>query len=218
MSFAAAHYRSENCYLAPFEILGYERLYLLVGVAHHRFARYRRVGPRGAGEQQTQEVVYLGNGSHRGAGILVGGFLLYCHHWAEPRDFIDVGPLHSADELPCIGGQRLHVAALPFGVQGVESQRRLARAGESGYDYEFVARNLQIHVFQIVGPRAVYLYLVLLQSVPDDLSKNETCKDSSLFLKNTVSVFRFAFCAASDRTLFLSAGDADSDINEYFCA
>ena len=105
-----------------------------VGVVHHLFAGDRGVGPRRPCVKQTQEIVDLGNGADRRTGVLVGRFLFDGDDGAQSGDFIHVGPLHRADELAGIGGERLHVAALPFGIDGVERQRRFARTAQSGDD------------------------------------------------------------------------------------
>ena len=44
----------------------------------------------------------------------------------EALDGVDVGLAHLLEELPRVGGERLDVAALPLGVDGVEGERRLA--------------------------------------------------------------------------------------------
>ena len=130
---------------------------LVVGVVDHLLARDGRIGPRGTRVEQTQEIVDLRDGAHGRAGVLVGGLLLDGHHRAQPRDLIDVGALHRPHELPRVGRERLHVAALPLGIDRVEGQRGLARAREARDDHQFAARDLQIDVLEVVHPRSVYL-------------------------------------------------------------
>ena len=130
---------------------------LVVGVVDHLLARDGRIGPRGTRVEQTQEIVDLRDGAHGRAGVLVGGLLLDGHHGAQPRDLIDVGALHRPHELPRVGRERLHVAALPLGIDRVEGQRGLARAREARDDHQFAARDLQIDVLEVVHPRSVYL-------------------------------------------------------------
>ena len=67
---------------------------------------------------------------------------------------IQIGLFHQIDELAGIGGQAFNVAALPFGIQRIKSQRRLARSRQSGNDDQLIARQIQINVFQIVFARA----------------------------------------------------------------
>ena len=54
------------------------------------------------------------------------------------------------EELAGVGRQRLDVAALALGVDGVEGERRLARARQPGEDDELVARQLEVDVAQVV--------------------------------------------------------------------
>src|SRR5581483_8860426 len=61
--------------------------------------------------------------------------------------------LHHRQELPRVGRQRLDVAPLPFGVEGVEGQAGLARAGQAGDDDQLVARQVQRDVFEVVRAR-----------------------------------------------------------------
>jgi hypothetical protein len=73
--------------------------------------------------QHAQVVVNFRDGPNGGARTAVGGLLLDGNGGAEAIDGIDVGPFHLVQKLPGIGGKRLHVAPLPFGVNGIESQR-----------------------------------------------------------------------------------------------
>ena len=54
---------------------------------------------------------------------LAGGLLLDGDGGGEPLDGVDVGLLHEPEELPRVGAQRLDVAALSLGEDGVERQR-----------------------------------------------------------------------------------------------
>ena len=46
------------------------------GLRDHRQVVFRAHGRANTGIQQTQIVINLGNRTHRGAGVMVGGFLL----------------------------------------------------------------------------------------------------------------------------------------------
>ncbi len=133
----------------------------VVAVVDHLLARLGRIGPRGASVEQTQEVVDLGHGAYRRAGVLVGRLLLDGHHGAQARDLVHIRTLHRPHELSRIGRERLHVAALPLGIDRVERQRGLARAAQARDDDQFAARNLQVHVLQVVHPRTEYLDFLL---------------------------------------------------------
>jgi hypothetical protein len=49
---------------------------------------------------------------------------------------VDVGLFDALEELAGVGGERFDVAALALGVDGVEGERGLARAGDAADDGE----------------------------------------------------------------------------------
>ena len=67
--------------------------------------------------------------------------------------------VEDADELAGIGGKGIHVAALAFGADRVESQRRLAAARQAGDDHQLVAGNRQVDVLQVVDTGTADRYL-----------------------------------------------------------
>ena len=80
---------------------------------------------------------------------------------AQPLDLVDVRLLHQAEELARVGRERLDVAALPLGVDGVERQARLAGAGQPGDHHQLIAWDLQVDVLQVVLARATHDEFVL---------------------------------------------------------
>ena len=74
----------------------------------------------------------------------------------KPLNVIDVGLLHHRQELPSVGRQRFHIAALALCVERIEGERRLTRAREAGNDHELVARDRNIDVFEIVRAGTAY--------------------------------------------------------------
>jgi len=109
------------------------------------------VGRTGPGEQQPQVVVDFRHRTHRGAGIVAGGFLLDGNGRREPLDQVHVGFFHQLQELPGVGRKGLHVAALTFGVEGVEGEGAFTRAGQASDDRQLVAGQVQVDVLEIVG-------------------------------------------------------------------
>ncbi len=103
-----------------------------------------------AREEQPEVVVDLGGGGHGGARVAGGGALLDRDGRREPVDVVDVRLLHLAEELARVGGEALHVAPLPLGVDGVEGQARLARAAHPGDHHQPVAGDLQGDVLEVV--------------------------------------------------------------------
>ena len=114
------------------------------GVAH------RAVLDPGAGVEQAQVVVDLGDGAHRGARVAGGGLLIDGHRRAQALDEVDVRLVHLTQELAGVGGQGLHVAALALGEDRVEGQGGLARAGQPGEDDHLLARQVQVHALEVV--------------------------------------------------------------------
>ena len=79
-------------------------------------------------EQQPQVVVDLGDGADGRPRVGGGRLLLDGDGGRQAVDQVDVRLLHLLEELAGVGRQRLDVAALPLGVDGVEGERRLARS------------------------------------------------------------------------------------------
>jgi hypothetical protein len=73
---------------------------------------------------------------------------------------VDVGLFHHAQELAGVGRQGLHVAALALGVQRVEGQGGLARAGQARDHHQLVAGDVEIDVLEVVRARAAQLNTV----------------------------------------------------------
>ena len=124
--------------------------HLLDGLGGDRLVALRAVHLPGAGKQHPQVVVNLGDGTDRGTGILRSGLLLDGNRRGEPFDTLDIRLVHLLQELAGIGGEALHVAALPLGVNGVEGEGRFPRTGHAGDDHQPVARDLDVDAFEVV--------------------------------------------------------------------
>ena len=136
-------------------------LHQLVGDLLHRLAldalaADRAVRHADARPQQAHVVVDLGDRADRRARVAVGRLLVDRHRRAQALDEVDVGPVDLAEELARVGGQRLDVAALALGEDGVERERRLARSGQAREDDQRVARDLEVDVVQVVHARAAH--------------------------------------------------------------
>ena len=122
MALSAAHQRSEQQAFAALVVRHYQIHYLLVGVAHHLLAAYGRVCGGGAGVEETQEVGDFRNGSDGGPGVVASGFLLYGDDGAEAFDAFYLGFVQDPHKVLGVGREGIQVAALAFGVDGVECQ------------------------------------------------------------------------------------------------
>ncbi len=150
-------------------------------------ARRRRIGHADARPQQAHVVVDLGDGADGRARVLRGGLLLDGDGRRQAVDLVDVRLLHHLEELPRIGGQRLHITPLALGIDGVEGERGLARAGQAGEHDQFVARNGDVDVLQIV----------LAGAADGDLRASRAGGlGRSGMVQNVVRTGRFCQCAA----------------------
>ena len=107
------------------------------------------------GEEDAQVVEDVGGGGHDGAGILVRPLLAEGDGRRQVLDAVDVGFLHLVQELADVGGDRLDVADVPFRVQGVECQGRLAGAADADQRRDPSQGHGQIDVLQVVGADAL---------------------------------------------------------------
>ncbi len=130
--------------------------HLLHGLGANLVAAARAVRHADRRVEQPQVIVDLGDRSDRRARVLRHRLLLDRDGRREPLDRVDVGLLHLLEELPGVGRERLDVAALALGVEGVEGERRLARARHTGDDHQPVPRDLQGDVLEVVLARAAH--------------------------------------------------------------
>ena len=128
---------------------------LIEALPRDRAAADRAMRPPHPRVEQAQVVVDLGHRADRRARVARGRLLVDRDRRREPVDRVDVGLLHHLQELPRVGGERLDVAALALGVDRVEGERRLARAGQAGDADERVARQADGDVLEVVLPGAV---------------------------------------------------------------
>ncbi len=77
-------------------------------------------------EQQVEVTRDVGHRPDRRARVVGEGFLLDRNDRRQPEDEVDIGLGDMRDEALRKRGERLHVAALALGVDGVERQARLA--------------------------------------------------------------------------------------------
>ena len=86
------------------------------GILLHLGAALRAIGLPGAGKQQTQIIVNFRGGRDRRARIAAGVALLDGDGGRDAADLVGVGLLHALQELPGVGRERLHIAALALRV------------------------------------------------------------------------------------------------------
>ena len=104
-----------------------------------------------AGVEEAEVVVDFGGGGDGGAGIAGLVFLLDGDGGSEAVHVVDVGFFDALEKLAGVGGERFDVAALAFGVDGVEGEGRLAGAGDAGDDREGVVGDVDVDGLEVVG-------------------------------------------------------------------
>ena len=127
---------------------------LLHGLLLDALTAFGAVRYSDARPQQSHVVVDLGDRADRGPRVAVGGLLVDGDRRTQSFDEVHVGPVDLAEELPGVGGERLDVAALALGEDGVEGEARLAGPRQPGEHDERVARDVQVDVAQVVHARA----------------------------------------------------------------
>ena len=110
----------------------------------------RAVHAADAREEQPQVVVDLGDRADGRPRVSRCALLVDADGRRQAVDLVDVGLLHLAQELARVGRQRLDVAALTLGVDGVEGEARLAAAGQPGDHDQPIARHLHVEVLEVV--------------------------------------------------------------------
>src|SRR5437867_7585525 len=103
--------------------------------------------------KDAQIIVRLRCGRDCRSRIRAGAALLDGDGRGKTLDKIDIRLFHLIEELPRISRETFDVTPLPFRVQGVKGERRFSRAAQARNDDQFLTRNLQVKVLQIVLSR-----------------------------------------------------------------
>ena len=138
---------------------------LLAGLGRDRPAALRAVPAADPGVEHAQEVVNLGDRADGRPRIVAGRLLRDRDRRAQAADVVDLGLGHLAQKLPGEGGQTLDVPPLPLGIERVERQRALARAGDAGQADELVARQSHVDAAEVV----------LAGALDDDIGSGHRC-------------------------------------------
>ena len=130
---------------------------LIGGLLTDLLAANRAMRNADARIEQSEIIVNLGDRSHRGTRVFGGGFLVDGNGGGKPLDGINVGFIQLPQKHARIGRKRLHKAAVPLGIKGIERERGFARPGKPGEDNELIPRDIQVDIFEIMHPRAADL-------------------------------------------------------------
>jgi hypothetical protein len=154
LALAAAHDRREHVDARVLRVEHHEVEDALERLRRNFTAAGIAVRRPDVGEQQAEVVVNLGDRADGRTRVGSSGLLLDGNRRRQPVDEIDVRLLHLLEELPRVRGERLDVAALPFGVDCVEGKRGLARPRQARDDDELVAREIDVDVLEVVDAGA----------------------------------------------------------------
>ena len=108
-----------------------------------------------SGEEHPQVVVDLRRRADGGAGGPIGDPLLDCDGRRDAEDIVHLRLGHLGDKLSGVDTQALDVAPLPLSIEGVEGERTLSRATQTGEYGVVVSRDREGDILQIIDPDAV---------------------------------------------------------------
>ena len=161
LALAGADDRSHELYARPLRERHYLVDYLVDALLAYLLAAFRAVRHTDARPEKAQIIVYLRHGADRGAWVFGGRLLVDGYRWGQAVDIVNVRLVHLAEEHARVGAEALHVAALAFGIYGIEREAGFSAAGEAGYHDQLVSRYLNVDIFQIVFSCAFYINTVL---------------------------------------------------------
>ena len=156
LALAVAHHRRQDHQARVFGQRQHGVDHLAHALRLQRQAVVGAIGRAGAGIEQAQVVVDLGDRAHRAAWVVAGGLLLDADGRAQAFDDVDIGLVHQLQELARVGAQALDIAALAFGVQRVERQAALARTRQAGDHHQRMLGDVEIDVLEVVRARAAH--------------------------------------------------------------
>ena len=135
------------------------------GVLLHLLPADGRVGVADAGIEQSQVLVNLCRSANRAAWVAGNDLLLDGDGGRYAPDEVALRLVHAPQELAGIATEALDIAPLPFGIEGVEGQRRLTGATDSGNHHKLVPRNAHVNILQVVDARTFYLNVFVQLSI-----------------------------------------------------
>ncbi len=131
-------------------------------------------------EEQSNEMINLGNRSNRTLASASRGILLKAHRRRQSRNRIHVRRRHLLHKLPGVRIHRIKKAPLPFIENQVERQSAFTRSTDSGNDDKLPSRNLNGDVLQVVLPGTRYDYAVLHLAFSTAIPSSQTSSFSSV--------------------------------------
>src|SRR5436190_548461 len=141
--------------------------------------------------EQFQIIVDLRHGADSRTGALDGVGLFDGDRRGNAANVVHARFVHTVEELPHVGAERLDVTTLAFGVNGLERQTRLAAATRAGDDCQLSKRKIEINTFKVVLARSTNFDAI----IPRWRGKALFSPDLRTHWKYSLPVKRFAnFC------------------------
>ena len=134
--------------------------HLADGLRRDRQAGGGRIGDADPRPQQAHVIIDFGDGGDGGARVLARCLLLNADCRGQALDMVHVRLGHHLQELAGVGGERLHIASLAFGIDGIKGEAGLAGTGQAGDHGERVLGQIDIDALEIMLPRAAHLDMV----------------------------------------------------------
>ena len=137
--------------------VGTDASYDVVDVVFAHFqARHRGKGVACACKKHAQIIIYFGGGADSASRIAGVDFLLHGNSGRKPFNVVAFRFRHSAEKLAGVSRERLDIAALSFGIECVESERRFSRAAHTCDHDEAVERQVKVDILEIVDSCPFY--------------------------------------------------------------
>jgi len=135
---------------------------LVRGIAANLSATLYAESLAATGEEEAEVVVDFGGGGYGGTRIPCGVFLADGDGRGDAGDLVHIRLFHALEELAGVGGKRLDIAALAFGVDGVKGEGGFAGAADAGDDRKGFVGNFDGDVFQVVDASTAHTQNFLL--------------------------------------------------------
>src|SRR5260370_9127178 len=168
---------------------------LLEGLLAELASRVRTVWMADTSVQQAQVIIHLCHRADSRTRIVCRPFLIDRESRGEAIDMINIWLLHFIQELPRIGRQRLDIAALSFGKNGVKGQATLARAGKTRNDHQLVTRKSHIYIFEIMCAGTANTNFILTHTTAPPNPTTPDDKSSGRHLLTAIFLIQISICA-----------------------
>jgi hypothetical protein len=161
LALSSAHHRCQQLQLRPLGQLHNAVYNLVDGLFFDFLAAFRAMGNPDSCVEQTQIIINLRYRTDGGTRVMARCFLVDGDGRRKPLDEVYIRLFHLPQKLPCIGGERLHIASLSLCIYRIESKRAFAAAAHPRKDNQLISGDGEVNIFQIMRSRTLYYNLIL---------------------------------------------------------